>query len=46
MALVKTNDASLEDKHIIHPEKSATPNINYADWPLLLKNWDKCMSLQ
>jgi hypothetical protein len=42
MALVKS---SLDDNQIIKPE-AAAPNINYADWPLLLKNWDQCMSGQ
>nr|OQO21144.1 hypothetical protein B0A51_09423 [Rachicladosporium sp. CCFEE 5018] len=38
MALVKAS--SLDDAYIIKPE-AAAPNINYADWPLLLKNWDQ-----
>jgi len=29
----------------IKPEDTKN-NVNYADWPLLLKNWDQCMSLQ
>lgn len=40
MALVKQAD----DELVIKPEAVA-PNINYADWPLLLKNWDQRGSL-
>lgn len=29
-----------EDKQIIKPEATA-PQVNTADWPLLLKNWDQ-----
>ena len=39
MALVKQ-----DDELVIKPEAVA-PNVNYADWPLLLKNWDQRMSL-
>lgn len=38
MALVKNMTT---DEMVIKPE-AAAPNINYADWPLLLKNWDQC----
>ena len=36
MALVRQAD----DELVIKPEAVA-PNVNYADWPLLLKNWDQ-----
>lgn len=39
MSLVKKTDE--EDQQIIKPEAVA-PNVNTADWPLLLKNWDQC----
>jgi hypothetical protein len=35
MALVKH-----DDELVIKPEAVA-PNVNYADWPLLLKYWDQ-----
>lgn len=41
MALVK-NMAT--DEMVIKPE-TTMPNINYSDWPLLLKNWDQRMSI-
>lgn len=40
MALVKPD----EDEQIIKPE-SVTPTVDTSDWPLLLKNWDKCKSM-
>lgn len=42
MALVKKAD----DEFVIKPEAvAAASNINYGEWPLLLKNWDQRMSL-
>lgn len=31
-----------EDEHVIQPQ-STTPAADTSDWPLLLKNYDKCM---
>lgn len=41
MALVRQAD----DELVIKPDATVSPKINYADWPLLLKNWDNRMSL-
>lgn len=41
MALVKHSDS--DEDMVIKPE-AVTPTINTSDWPLLLKNWDQCMS--
>ncbi|KAJ9627332.1 centromere/microtubule-binding protein cbf5 [Taxawa tesnikishii (nom. ined.)] len=40
MALVKANNDGAD--YVIKPE-NVTPTINYADWPLLLKNWDQLL---
>lgn len=37
--------ALVQQDFTIKPEDIAA-KVNYADWPLLLKNWDQCMSLQ
>lgn len=37
--------ALVQQDFTIKPE-SVEAKVNYADWPLLLKNWDQCTSLQ
>jgi hypothetical protein len=39
MALVR------QDEELVIKPEAVAPNVNYADWPLLLKNWDQRMSL-
>jgi hypothetical protein len=39
MALVR------KDEELVIKPEAVAPNVNYADWPLLLKNWDQRMSL-
>ena len=43
MALVKQTESDDMDM-VIKPE-AVTPAVNTSNWPLLLKNWDQCMSL-